>query len=60
MVALGECAGVEKSREAADAADDLRALGLGDPFLHQLDCPVTSFDVYPGRRVRRLVGVRDG
>ena len=57
MVALRECAGVEQSSEAADAAHDLRALGLGDPFLHQLDCPVTSFDVNPGRRVRRLVSI---
>ncbi len=55
MGELRERAGVEESGEAADAAYDLRPAGLGDPLLHQLDGAITSLDVHPSRRVRRLV-----
>ncbi len=46
-------AGVEQPGEAADSPDDLRAAGLGDPLLHQLDGPVAGLDVDPRRRVGR-------
>jgi hypothetical protein len=61
MPALDERAGIEESREAADTTDDFGTASLDDPLLHQLDCTITGVDIYPGRRVRRLVsGVRDG
>jgi hypothetical protein len=55
MLALRERAGVEQSREAADASHDLGTSSLGDPFPHQFDSPVARLNVHPGRRVCRLL-----
>jgi hypothetical protein len=52
MIALSEPTGVEETREATDAANDLRTPSLGNPFLHQLDSAVTNLDVDPSLRVR--------
>ena len=53
--------GVEQPGEAADTADDLGALGLLDPLLHQLDGAVAGLDRDAGGLVvRHFTTLRSG